>query len=208
MQNLKKYKNFRIDEGFIDSIDSLFAENPVKNQRSESKMTETNTKNLIKYLLKKVEIRQSSPVYIFNQTDSKYPVYVTSELFEQESGMSEEYSYCILNGAKEDLSNVDSIKQGLYSILSKNSSDGKKTIVEISNISAVGDKSKSDIAKMILDRNVLDYSLKDGEFFILTDNSNSSRGGDNIKDQIASILPGVQTDLIYHQIYSNSENPE
>jgi hypothetical protein len=205
MQNLKRYKNFRIDEGFLDDI---FSEVPKEKGVSEYKMTETNTSNLMRYLSKKIEINQSYPIYIFNDTNSKYPVYVVRSLFEASPEIASEYSYCILNGAKEDLSNTSSIKQGLYSILSQNSSAGKSTIIEISNISSNFDAAKSEIFKMILSRKVLDYSLKDNEFFILTDNSNSSRGGKNLKNEISSGLKGVTVDLIYHKISDQNENSE
>lgn len=205
MQNLKRYKNFRIDEGFLDGI---FSEVPKEKSTSEYKMTETNTSNLMRYLSKKIEISQSSPIYVFNDTNSKYPVYIVRNLFEASPEIASEYSYCILNGAKEDLSNIGSIKQGLYSILSQNSSAGKSTIIEISNISSNFDAAKSEIFKMILSRKVLDYSLKDNEFFILTDNSNSSKGGKNLKNEISSGLKGVTVDLIYHKISDQNENSE
>jgi hypothetical protein len=205
MQNLKRYKNFKVNEGFIDDI---FSEAPKEKISQDHKMTETNTSNLMKYLSKKIEINQSSPIYIFNDTNSKYPVYIMRSFFESSPEVGSEYSYCILNGAKEDLSNISSIKQGLYSILSKNSSDGKSTIIEISNISANFDSAKSEIFKMILGRKVSDYSLKDSEFFVLTDNSNSSRGGKNLKDEIALGLKGLSVDLIYHKISDQNENSE
>jgi hypothetical protein len=205
MQNLKRYKNFKVNEGFIDDI---FSDVPKEKISQDHKMTETNTSNLMKYLSKKIEINQSSPIYIFNDTNSKYPVYIMRSFFESSPEVGSEYSYCILNGAKEDLSNISSIKQGLYSILSKNSSEGKSTIIEISNISANFDSAKSEIFKMILSGKVSDYSLKDSEFFVLTDNSNSSRGGKNLKDEIALGLKGLSVDLIYHKISDQNENSE
>ena len=205
MQNLKRYETFKIEEGFIDDI---FSEVPKEKSTTEYKMTETNTSNLMVYLSKKIEINQSYPIYIFNDTNSKYPVYIVRSLFESSPEIASEYSYCILNGAKEDLSNISSIKQGLYSILSKNSSEGKSTIIEISNISSNFDAAKSEIFKMILTRKISDYSLKDNEFFILTDNSNSSKGGKNLKNEISSGLKGVSVDLIYHKVSDQNENSE
>lgn len=206
MDKLKKYPDFLILEKdwLIRKID--------KNQDpSQSKQLSIKTDDLFQIIFGKIEEENSLPVYIYNTVDFNESFYVIGELFENhekigasldESGFlitsNGKYSYCILNASKENIS-LGEIENGIFQIASKNSSNGVKTIIEISNFSSLSESNKSGICSVIESRRIEELVLKNGEFFILTDNKNSKKGGKNLGESIQKYFPKSNIEVYLHE---------
>ena len=178
---------------------------------AQARQLSLDTKGLFQEILKKMEKEESYPLYVFNNVDLTESFYVTGELFQnyQKIGASMDksgflitpegkYSYCILNLAKEDIS-TNEIEDGIFQITSKNSSMGVKTLIELSNFSSLDESNRSEICSMIESRKFGGLILKNGEFFILTDNKNSKKGGKNLGEGIQKYLPKSNVDVYIHE---------
>jgi hypothetical protein len=205
MGNLKKYSDFLISEN------NWLVRKVEKNKGSQSSQISLKTRDLFQKILQKIDSKDSSPIYIFNNVDLVESFYVIGELFQnsQEMGIppddsgylitpGEKYSYCILNASKEELSPTE-IVDGIYQIVSKNSSSGVKTIVEISNFSSLDESQKSEICSIIESRRIGGLILKNGEFFIITDNKNSKKGGRNLGKDIKKYFPKSSIEVYLHE---------
>lgn len=220
MNNLKNYVSFLNEGNFLeDFVSDIIGKNDKKSGINQ--IFNFNTVSLFKWISDKIKRSDDSPVYIYNKVNDSFPFYVMSKFHDSSKlyGFEEDelgnitaggnkYSYCIFNSSKIDSFSPDFLLSDLNKILSKNSEDGKKTIVEITNFSSLSDDEKRVFSDVISERRVGAYNLKPGEFFIFSDNSNSQKGGKDLSSSISSIINSPGLSLINHDFSETSENPE
>lgn len=208
MENLKNYKSFILNEGILDKI-----------LGSDSQISEVSTESLMDAISKKIKENNDSPMYVFNQIGTSDEFYVSAEFFNEAKnfGFEQEkqgtlytpagrYSYSILDCSLMQSFDIEKIKSDLSGILRKNSGSGIKTIVEFSNISSIKKDQISSIGEIVSSRTILDYSIKTGDFFILSDNSNNQRGGSDLSGTISSFLPKIEVEKFKHNFSQEAEN--
>jgi hypothetical protein len=217
MKTLKTYRNF-LDEGILDQIFGGETSQELSKDLIP-KEKEVATQQLIDSLAKKIGDAESSPVYVFNQSDSIQDIYISVELFNEAKRLgfqlekqgtlytnSGRYSYSVLDCSFMQNFDIEGIKSGLYNILKKNEAGGIKTIIEFANISSLLKDQISNICDVISSRQVLNHSLKIGDFFILSDNSSNHKGGKDISDLIPSLFPKVPVDKFKHSFLSPAKD--
>ena len=221
MKKMKGYKNFLGEGNFIeDFLKDVVGAEDQKKEILQTEISNFNTQSFFSWIADKIKKEDNSPVYIFNSVDSKTPFYVMSKFHDQsklygfeedESGNivigGKKYSYCIFNCSKIETFSEEFLISDLNKILSKNSQESKKTIIEITNFSSLNDEDKKIFYNMVKDRKIGSYDLENGEFFIFSDNSNSAKGGKNLSGMIPSIFSGVNFDIIDHKFSGQVENP-
>lgn len=217
MKTLKTYKNF-LNEGILDQIFGGEIDRKANTELVPMEK-EVATQQLIDSLAKKIGDSEDSPVYVFNQSDSTQDIYLSVELFNEAKRLGFQlekqgtlytgagrYSYSVLDCSSMQTFDLEGIKSGLYNVLKKNESGGTKTIIEFANISSLQKDQISNICEVISSRQVLNHSLKSGDFFILSDNSNNHKGGKDISDLIPSLFPKVAVDKFKHSFLSPAKD--
>jgi hypothetical protein len=217
MKTLKTYKNF-LNEGLLDQLLGG-GDDQKKDDSLVSPANEVTTHLLIDNLSKKIGDVDDSPVYVFNQSDIAQDLYVSVELFNEAKRLGFElekqgtlytsggrYSYSVLDCSLMQSFDMEKIKSDLSNILRKNGSAGIKTIIEFANISSLQKEQISGICSIVTARQISDYPLKSGDFFILTDNSSNPRGGRDFSESMASFLPKIRVEKFKH-IFSDSNQP-
>lgn len=221
MGNMKKYKKFISEENFIeDFLKDVLGKDDQKKEILRNEKLNLDTLSFFGWISDKIKKGGISPVYVFNTVNRKTPFYVMSEFHndsklygfeEDESGNivigGKKYSYCIFNCSKAETFSIDFLISDLNKILSKNSEEGKRTIIEITNFSSLTEDNQKIFNEIVGKRKIGGYNLGDGEFFIFSDNSNSGKGGKNLSLEIYSIFPNVNFDVIDHKFIDQTENP-
>jgi hypothetical protein len=219
MKTLKSYKKFILNEGLLDQL--LGREESTKqNFPIESQVKEASTQVLMDYLAKKINNTEDSPVYIFNQSNLTQDLYISVELFKEATRLGFEaekqgtlytpggrYSYSILDCSLMQSFDIERIKYDLSGILKKNGTENVKTIVEFANISSLIKDQISSVCNLVSSRQINDYTLRGGDFFILTDNSNNQKGGKDFSQMIDSFFHKVQIEKFKHIFSDFDENP-
>lgn len=219
MKTLKSYKKFILNEGLLDQL--LGREESTKqNFPIESQVKEASTQVLMDYLAKKINNTEDSPVYIFNQSNLTQDLYISAELFKEATRLGFEsekqgtlytpggrYSYSILDCSLMQSFDIERIKYDLSGILKKNGAENVKTIVEFANISSLIKDQISSVCNLVSSRQINDYTLRGGDFFILTDNSNNQKGGKDFSQMIDSFFHKVQIEKFKHIFSDFDENP-
>jgi|LakMenEpi03Aug12_release.lakeMendotaPanAssembly.Ray.scaffolds.fasta_scaffold151768_2 hypothetical protein len=222
MQRMKKYKSFLNEGNFIeDFVKDLTGSEEQKDDLLKSNILNFNTQSFFTWLSDKIKREDSQPVYVYNFITSKDPFYVMSEFHEESKAFgfqedeegnivvgSKKYSYCIFNSSKIDSFSENFLTSDLNKILSKNSEDYKNTIIEVTNFSSLDDESKKFFNDIIERREIGDYKLKQGEFFIFSDNTNSRKGGKDLSSSLGAIFPNTKFYIIGHKFSLTEENPE
>lgn len=220
MKTLKTYKKF-LNEGLLDQILGGGDDTQKTDNQRISQEKEVTTHQLIDALAKKIGDSEDFPVYVFNQLNLAQDLYVSVELFNEAKRLGFEvekegtlyttagrYSYSVLDCSLMQSFDIERIKSDLYNILKKNSSSGIKTIIEFANISVLMKDQISNICDIITSRQISDYPLKSGDFFILTDNSSNTRGGKDFSESITSMLPKIQIEKFKHIFSEIGETPK
>jgi hypothetical protein len=219
MENLKSYKKFILNEGLLDKLLGREESSPsVLPVESQSK--EVSTQSLVDELAKKINSSDDSPVYVFTQIETDQDLYVSAELFSEAKRIGFEiekrgtmyttggrYSYSVLDCSLMQSFDAERIKYDLSGILKKNGSEGIKTIIEFANISSLVKEQISEICDFISSRQISDYMLKGGDFFIMSDNSNNQKGGKDFSQNITSFFPKIQIEKFKHIFSPKDENP-
>lgn len=219
MENLKSYKKFILNEGLLDQL--LGREGAEKqNLPIESQVKEVSTRTLIDDLAKKINSAEDSPVYVFTQSDLTQELYISVELFAEAKRIGFElekqgtlytpagrYSYSVLDCSIMQSFDIEKIKYDLSGILRKNGAENVKTIIEFANISSLVKDQISSICNFISSRQTTDYTLKGGDFFILSDNSSNQKGGKDFSQTISSFFPKIQIEKFKHIFSESDENP-
>lgn len=220
MKKMKGYKNFLSEGNFIeDFLKDVVGKEDQKKEILQKEVLSFDTSSFFGWIADKIKKGDSSPVYVFNSVNKKTPFYVMSEFHddskmygfeEDESGNivigGKKYSYCIFNCSKIESFSIDFLISDLNKILSKNSQEGKKTIIEITNFSSLNEENQKIFNQMVGERSIGGQDLDEGEFFIFSDNSNSGKGGKNLSDIIPTIFPSVSFDIIEHKFTDQAEN--
>lgn len=221
MKKMKGYKSFLKEGNFIeDFLKDVAGSEEQKKNILQTKISNFDTHTFFTWMIDKIKRGDNSPIYVYNTVNTKNPFYVMSE-FHNESklyGFEEDeagnivmggnkYSYCIFNCSKIDAFSSDFLSSDLNKILSKNSQDNKRTIIEVTNFSALSEDARKNFTDLVQERKIGDYELQEGEFFIFSDNNNSSKGGENLSEKIALIFPDVNFYIIGHKFVSQEENP-
>lgn len=218
MEKIKSYKKFILNEGLSDKLlgreESSSSILPI-----ESQSKEVSTRSLVDELVKKINSSDDSPVYVFTQIEVNQELYVSAELFSEAKRIGFEiekggtmyttkgrYSYSVLDCSLMQSFDLERIKYDLSGILKKNGSEGIKTIIEFANVSSLVNEKFSEVCNFISSRQTIDYKLKDGDFFILSDNSNNQKGGKDFSQSITSYFPKIQIEKLKHIFSSKDEN--
>jgi hypothetical protein len=220
MKTLKTYKKF-LNEGLLDQIIGIGTGEETPSAEPVSQEKEVTTNQLIEFIAKKIGDLNDSPIYVFNQLDMMQDLYISVELFNEAKrfGFDQEkqgtlyttagrYSYSVLDCSIMQTFDIERIKSDLYNILKKNAGGGIKTIIEFANISALLKDQISNICNIISARQILDYQLKSGDFFIMSDNSSNKAGGNDFSESIPSFFPKIQVEKFKHTFSESSKAPK
>lgn len=194
-------------------VSNIFRELAVKDKVSSTMPESTDTKGLLRQISLKMKGGDQEPIYVFNNINSKDPFYVAGKLFDNPDSVgfsvdpsdgllltnSGKYSFCILNCTMED-PDMEMIQENIRNIAIKNQSSGIKTIVEITNISFLQSNSLEELSNMVTERRIGGLKMIPGDFFILSDNSNSRKGGKDLSKSISKYFPTVKM-----KIYNNTD---
>jgi len=219
MENLKNYNQFRINEA--ESLLDILTGGGEKSDKTQIGSKDTNTQELLSEIVEKIKSGDTNPIYVFNTVNIDESFYITGEVFNEaeilgfdkdpQDGLlitnKGKYSYCILNCTKVN-SDLEIIKDQLRQLMGKNQASGIKTMIEVTNISFLDTNSMKGLSELISSRKINGVSLTDGDFFILTDNNNSKKGGKNLTKSIAEYFSKTPISIYNHFSSLNSEESE
>jgi hypothetical protein len=225
MQNIKPYKKFLNEAtgllGTKEPIKKKNVETPTFKPKAKKEVVENDLDqdSLFQKIYDKISHEDNSPIYVYNRVSGSLPYYIGENFIKNGAkfnlGIEDnktitldkgKLSYVVLDMDLLKSQTAQQIQTGFQNLYLKNASSGKFTLTEFSNFSSGNSEIRALIISFVTNRKIGDYKLRSGEFFILSDNSNSIKGGKDVSRVINRMFPETGISAFSHSFSGDTEN--
>jgi hypothetical protein len=223
---MKSYNKFLNEAGLLgtkEPVKKKKTEMPTPTPKGKVKSdfveNDLDEDSLLKKISDKIVHGENNPIYIYNRIAGDKPYYVGENVIKNAGKFNlsvvdnktlsldgGKLNYIVLDCDLLKSQTAQQIQTGFQNFYIKNSSSGGLTLTEFSNFSSGTSEIRALIISFVTNRKIGDYKLKSGEFFILSDNSNSIKGGKDISKVAARMFPETGISAFSHSFSEDSEN--